>query len=107
MTDNNNPSPPGPIWISIDPGNSNSKTVSIPVVTTTSQPTFVPIQQTFTWVMPPVTVTCTPDNTKEYCEEKKKNSDGCVCKKCKELFPYAEPNQDDGTLICYACRMVW
>ena len=40
------------------------------------------------------------------CEppEKKDYSDGCVCKKCKELFPYAEPNQDDGTLVCYACR---
>lgn len=40
-------------------------------------------------------------------EEKKKNSDGCTCRKCKEFFPYAEPNQDDGTLICYGCRMVW
>lgn len=38
---------------------------------------------------------------------KKKNTDGCVCKKCKELYPYAEPNQSDGTLICYGCRMVW
>lgn len=36
--------------------------------------------------------------------EKKDHSDGCVCKKCQELFPYAEPNQEDGTLICYACR---
>lgn len=36
--------------------------------------------------------------------EKKKKSDGCNCKKCKEFFPYAEPNQEDGTLICYACR---
>jgi hypothetical protein len=40
-------------------------------------------------------------------EEKKKDSDGCNCKKCREFFPYAEPNQDDGTLICYGCRMVW
>lgn len=40
-------------------------------------------------------------------EEKKKNSDGCVCKKCKELFPHAEPNQEDGTLICYSCRITW
>ena len=38
---------------------------------------------------------------------KKKNTDGCVCKKCKELYPYAEPNQSDGNLICYGCRMVW
>ncbi len=40
-------------------------------------------------------------------EEKKENSDGCTCKKCKEYYQYAEPNQDDGTLICYGCRMVW
>lgn len=37
-------------------------------------------------------------------EEKKKKSDGCSCKKCKEFFEYAEPNQEDGTLICWACR---
>ena len=39
------------------------------------------------------------------CEpKKKKDSDGCTCKKCEEFYPYAEPNQEDGTLICYACR---
>lgn len=37
-------------------------------------------------------------------DEKKKKSDGCSCKKCKEFFEYAEPNQEDGTLICWACR---
>lgn len=36
--------------------------------------------------------------------EKKNKSDGCSCKKCKEFFEYAEPNQEDGTLICWACR---
>lgn len=40
-------------------------------------------------------------------DEKKKDSDGCTCKKCKEFYQYAEPNQEDGTLICYGCRMVW
>lgn len=39
--------------------------------------------------------------------EKKEISDGCTCRKCKEYYQYAEPNQDDGTLICYGCRMVW
>lgn len=34
----------------------------------------------------------------------KKNKNGCICKECMELFPYAEPNQSDGTLICYSCR---
>lgn len=39
--------------------------------------------------------------------DKKENKDGCNCKKCKEFYPYAEPNQDDGTLICYSCRHGW
>lgn len=36
--------------------------------------------------------------------EKKKNSEGCACKKCKEFYKFAEANQPDGTLICWACR---
>ncbi len=43
-------------------------------------------------------------SVKEPAKAKKKDKDGCDCKKCKEYFPYAEPNQEDGTLICYACR---
>lgn len=35
---------------------------------------------------------------------KKVNKDGCRCTKCKEFYPYAEANQNDGTLICYPCR---
>lgn len=31
-------------------------------------------------------------------------SDGSLCIKCKEFFPYAEPNQKDGSLVCYGCR---
>ncbi len=30
--------------------------------------------------------------------------DGCDCVRCKEFYPFAEPNQEDGTLICFACR---
>jgi formylmethanofuran dehydrogenase subunit E len=33
-----------------------------------------------------------------------KRSNGLNCNKCGELFPYAEPNQKDGTLVCYSCR---
>jgi hypothetical protein len=29
---------------------------------------------------------------------------GASCKKCQIYSEYAEPNQDDGTLICYSCR---
>jgi len=30
--------------------------------------------------------------------------DGMKCCNCQEFYDMAEPNQDDGTLICYACR---
>lgn len=38
--------------------------------------------------------------------EKKINKDGCSCKKCKELYPYADP-PDPEKFICYACRIGW
>lgn len=31
--------------------------------------------------------------------------DGLFCSKCSEFFQMAEPNQEDGTLICYSCRI--
>jgi hypothetical protein len=31
--------------------------------------------------------------------------DGSSCKKCKEFYQFAEPNQPDGTMICYVCRV--
>lgn len=33
--------------------------------------------------------------------------DGCVCAKCGEFYPYAEPNMDDGSMVCYSCRNPW
>lgn len=30
--------------------------------------------------------------------------DGATCIECNEFYKYAEPNQPDGTLICYSCR---
>jgi hypothetical protein len=35
---------------------------------------------------------------------KKKDKSGCSCKKCKDYNEYAEPNQEDGSFICYRCR---
>jgi hypothetical protein len=29
---------------------------------------------------------------------------GMPCIKCKEFYSWAEPNQDNGTLICWQCR---
>lgn len=34
----------------------------------------------------------------------KRYENGCSCVKCGELYPQSEPNQPDGTLICYSCR---
>ena len=39
-------------------------------------------------------------------EEKKKNSDGCTCKKCGEFYPYADPPEPD-KFNCYGCRVNW
>lgn len=33
-----------------------------------------------------------------------KKSKGCRCKKCGETYPYAEPNQQDGSFKCWSCR---
>ncbi len=30
--------------------------------------------------------------------------DGTSCAKCHEFFHQAEPNQEDGSMICWACR---
>jgi hypothetical protein len=30
--------------------------------------------------------------------------DGCVCKKCKEFYHQSQPNQPDGSMICWLCR---
>jgi formylmethanofuran dehydrogenase subunit E len=34
----------------------------------------------------------------------KRQPDGMACSKCNEFYQFAEPNQDNGNLICYACR---
>jgi len=30
--------------------------------------------------------------------------DGMCCARCKDFFSMAEPNQENGTMICYSCR---
>lgn len=82
----------------------------------------IPTGNAGTWVIPGQTYTVTigggggggggqislPDiDLAVPVDKKKKDSDGCTCKKCKEFYQYAEPNQEDGSLICYGCRMVW
>lgn len=35
---------------------------------------------------------------------RRKGIDGMYCKKCQQFYEFAEPNQDDGTLMCFSCR---
>lgn len=82
--------------------NNGSANTCNPWTTTTYIPNVV-----YTWpfTIQPVAQPASPAQCQP--SEKKKDKDGCECKKCKEFYQYAEPNQDDGTLICYGCRMVW
>lgn len=51
------------------------------------------------------TITIPPMSKKEAAKVKPKDGrDGCDCVKCREFYPFAEPNQEDGTLICFSCR---
>lgn len=34
----------------------------------------------------------------------KKVSTGSICKRCNSMNSYAEPNQKDGSYVCYECR---
>lgn len=41
---------------------------------------------------------------RETAETKALKAAGYICDKCSEFNEYAEPNQADGTYICYRCR---
>jgi hypothetical protein len=43
----------------------------------------------------------------EAIEMEADEGEGCTCTKCKNFNEYAEPNQEDGTFICYPCRRGW
>lgn len=77
---------------------NNTQTISIPIAQTQ---TYIFQSQPATWISVPF---ITPEPAVPAVPEKKK-SDGCFCKKCKEFYPYAEPNQQDGTLVCYGCKL--
>ncbi len=68
-------------------------------------------QQSFKWVTIapacPTQVASININGVKKLDKKTDDRDGCDCKKCGDFYKYAEPNQSDGTLICYKCRMGW
>jgi hypothetical protein len=37
-------------------------------------------------------------------QQNRKSPDGMFCRSCQAFYNFAEPNQDDGTLLCYSCR---
>lgn len=54
------------------------------------------------------TITVNPvDAPVEKKAKKKSDKDGCFCKRCKEWSEFSEPNQEDGTFVCYSCRRGW
>ncbi|CAB4196757.1 hypothetical protein UFOVP1290_277 [uncultured Caudovirales phage] len=68
-------------------------------------------QQSLPWVtivpLFPVQVVSLNLNGVKKLNKSSDDRDGCDCKKCGDFCKYAEPNQSDGTLICYKCRMGW
>jgi len=78
-------------------GAGTGQWITVPITTTTAAGTYS--SGTITWAPGSIF-----DIDLILGDEKEEKSDGCFCKKCKEFFEYAEPNQEDGTLICWACR---
>jgi hypothetical protein len=35
---------------------------------------------------------------------KNNSATGCTCMKCGQINEYAEPNQSDGTFLCFTCK---
>lgn len=64
----------------------------------------------FTWVVQEghctVDLCSLADRIEQWLEARRKrlHPDGMVCKGCKTFYEFAEPNQDDGSMICYSCR---
>lgn len=46
------------------------------------------------------------DKLEAFVEQKRtyRGPDGMFCCQCRTFYQFAEPNQIDGSLICYSCR---
>lgn len=60
---------------------------------------YISAQMYFPWYMPPQL----PEET-SVPKKLSDGRDGLDCKKCTDFYQFAEPNQEDGTLICFKCR---
>jgi hypothetical protein len=90
MTDQNNsgnnqPADPNQItWVSTSTSGNWTISVPFPVL----------------WIGATDTITAQSSADEE---KKTTSSDGCVCKKCNELYPYASPPEDGKVFICWGC----
>jgi len=103
-----------------DPNNSGNSPSTPPnqaspqVPTPSNNWTITSVPGNQTWIVPvttnqwigvPFVIPQTmPFEEPEATPEKKADKNGCVCVRCQTFNEYAEPNQDDGTFMCYACR---
>lgn len=113
MTDKNNSAnnPPTPANVPSSPGTQQGTAIVPPQTTYTISTTGA---SGLTWNPNMITYvnvgqgwyTAGGDLTGEATQTvaKKKDKSGCSCKKCKDFNNFAEPNQDDGTFICWSCR---
>ena len=75
-----------------------------------SEQALVNTQGFFTWVVREsevnIDLVSLIDDLEEFLQSRKKDlyTDGMFCQKCGGFFQFAEPNQEDGSLICYSCR---
>lgn len=68
----------------------------------TGDPDDCPSTQPMGYYSSPTTVPVTPP--KPAVSPSVSLNDGMHCKKCNEKNDYADPNQPDGTYVCYGCR---
>ena len=64
----------------------------------------------FTWVIQEghanIDLLALADRLEIFLENRRnrRQPDGMLCSKCKSFYDFAEPNQSDGSMICYSCR---
>lgn len=111
--------------MSDDPNNSGNNTTPAPLPPqAVPQPAYAPVPvppinqpASGGYVINPngyITITTSPLNwygvvipTSEVVQiapTEAKKSEGASCRKCRDFNEYAEPNQEDGTFVCYSCR---
>lgn len=81
---------------------SNNGNIYQPIIIQ-AQPS-IPVQQVLNWTPGVITWNLTGDVSGDAPTPVKKKEPGCKCKRCEDFNEYAEPNQKDGTFICYGCR---